>query len=520
VTSPLVLAFDLGTSGLKAAAVDSQGVIVDHQVVPLEVHLGGADGSAEQQPAAWWAAMVSAAQAMWKRGVAQPQHVVGVGLSSQWSGTVAVDAAGVPLRPALIWMDDRGADAVRELCAGFPTVDGYGVWKALSWLRVTGGLPSLSGKDPVGHIAWLQRHEPETYARAACFLEPKDWVNLKLSGRQVASFDSITLHWVTDNRNLAAVSYDESLIRRLGFHPEKFPALVPPASILGPVEAKAAEALSIPLTAQVVSGGADMHMAAIGAGTTRDFEPHLCLGTSSWLLAHVPFKKTDVPHNMGTLPAAMPGRYLFCNEQETAAAALKLVVEEWFGAQGPQAFTQALQQADAVGPGTDGLMYLPWLHGERSPVDDRLVRGGFVGLGLTHGRGHVVRAVLEGVAFNTRWLFKHLQENLGRPVSSIAIVGGGSRSPLWCQVHADVLGVEIRQIQSPQLANARGAALQAWVALGALSWGEVPSCVPVAATFTPRTAHRGLYDNQFERFLREFRHRRAESRKGFSGSHQ
>jgi xylulokinase len=444
--------------------------------------------------------------------------VAGIALSSQWAGTVACDAQGRPLRPALIWLDSRGADEVRRRVGGFPTIDGYGVFKVLRWIRKTGGAPSLSGKDPVGHIAWLQRHEPETYAKAAVFLEPKDWVNARLTGRVAASFDSIAVHWVTDNRDVSRIAYDDGLLALAGLDRSKLPELVPAGALLGTLTAAAAEELGLPPSVKVFAGAADTHMAAIGAGTTADFDAHLCLGTSSWLLAHVPFKKTDIDHNMASLPAAIPGRYLFVNEQETAAAGLKLLVEKWLAPAGSDPFAAALVKAGQTPPGAAGLMWLPWLHGERSPVDDRSVRGGFVGLSLAHEPGHLVRAVLEGVALNARWLMRHLEQNLGRPLQRVTVVGGGARSDLWCQVLADVFQREVRQVEGPQLANSRGAAMQALVGLGLLDWAAVPSRVRIARTFTPNAQHRALYDDRFEQFLLEVRHRRAMARRFASSS--
>ena len=509
-----VLALDLGTSGLKAAVISSRAAVVDSEVVPLPVTMIPG-GGAEQNPSDWWAAIVKATSALWARGVAKPGQVVGIALSSQWGGTVAVDKAGTPIRPALIWMDSRGKEESRRIAGGFPAVDGYGVFKALSWIRKTGGIPSLSGKDPVGHIAWLKKHERASYDAAHCFLEPKDWVNQKLTGRMAASFDSIILHWATDNRDINAIRYDDAMLELTELERSKLPELIPSASIVGELTAESAAALGLSTKVKVAAGGADMHTAAIGAGTVDDYDAHLCLGTSSWLLAHVPFKKADLDHNMASLPAAIPGRYLFCNEQESAAGGLKLVAENLLKRSNyPELFSEA-EQAPA---GSDGLMYLPWIHGERSPIDDPMVRGGFAGLSLEHNASHLIRAVLEGVALNTRWLQKHLEENLGRPLKAVTVVGGGARSNLWCQIQADVLGRPVRQAEDPQMTNARGAGISALVALGLLEWSDVNPLVPIAKTWEPRAQYKNLFDERFEQFLAEFKHRRAISRR-FTGGH-
>lgn len=507
-----VLAFDLGTSGLKAAVLSTEGALLDSEVVPLGISLLP-NGGVEQHPHDWWNACRSAAHALWARGTVKAADVEGIALSSQWAGTVCLDANGGVLRPALIWMDSRGREEIARVCSGFPTVDGYNVFRVLRWIQKTGGVPSLSGKDPVAHIMWLKKHERATYDASKVFLEPKDWVNFKLTGRAVATFDSIVAHWLTDNRDINAIRYDDGLLDWCGVDRVKLPDLVPSSSLIGTLTKDAAEELGLSTKVQVAAGGADMHMAAIGAGTVDDYRAHLCLGTSSWLLAHVPFKKSDIAHNMATIPSAIPGRYLFANEQDTAAGGLKHVVESLLQWTGPDAFTRGFALAEKVPAGAGGLLFLPWLHGERSPVDDSRVRGGFANLSLKHDAGHLFRAVLEGVALNTRWLQTHLEPNLGRALEDVTVVGGGARSDLWCQLHADVLQRPVRQVEAPQSANARGAGLQALVAMGRMTWSDVSKAVPIARTYQPNAQHKALYDERFEQFLLEFKHRRAMSRR-------
>ena len=164
-----------------------------------------------------------------------------------------------------------------------------------------------------------------------------------------------------------------------------------------------------------------------------------------------------------------------------------------------------LALAAEVPAGSDGLVFAPWLTGERSPVDDRTVRGGFFNQSLGVTRGHLVRAVLEGVACNSRWLLTYVERFIGRPLEAITAVGGGARSDLWCQVHADVLGRVVRQAEDPVLANARGAALQASVALGHLAWDEVTATVPIARTFEPDPARRRVYGTLFPEFVNLYR---------------
>lgn len=503
--SKFILAIDLGTSAAKLALVSTRGEVLGGEEEPLELQLLPG-GGAEQSPEQWWTAIVRGTRRLLARGLAPVEHIVGLNCSSQWSGTVAVDEAGQPLWPALLWMDSRGAPHVQRLAGGFPSLQGYSLLKALTWMRLTGGAPSLSGRDPVGHILFLRHEHPEVYRRAWKFLEPKDWLNLRLTGRCVASHDSITLHWVTDNRDLSRIAYDERLLRLSGLAREQLPELVPAASVLGPLQPAAASALGLGEQVQVVVGMPDALAAAVGSGAVRDYEPHLCVGTSSWLSCHVPFKRVDPIHNMASLPSALPDRYLLLNEQQSAGICLTYLKD--ILAEGDSYHTLE-QAAERVPPGSEGVIFMPWLNGERSPVDDRLVRGGFFNQSLRTTRGHLVRAVLEGVAFNARWLLTHVEQFLGRRLQAIRVIGGGVRSRLWCQILADVLDRPMQQVDEPVLANARGAAFQAAVALGHLRVEEIPALVPLARTWEPDPSRRRLYDELFPEFLNLYKCNKA-----------
>ncbi|OJT19819.1 xylulose kinase [Archangium sp. Cb G35] len=521
--NPSILAIDLGTSAVKLAAVTLRGTILGGEVEPQAVQLLP-EGGAEQDPEAWWSAIVRATRRLLDKGIVSADDIVGINISSQWSGTVAVDERGKPLHPAIIWMDSRGAPHVRRAVHGFMPVEGFGISRLVTWVRLTGGAPTLSGKDPFGHILYLKSEHPELYRNTYKFLEPKDWLNLRLSGRFASSYDTITLHWVTDNRDLQRIHYAEQLLQLAGLPREKLPDLVPAASVLGPLQPEAARALGLSEKVQVITGAPDILAAAVGSGAVRDFEAHLCVGTSAWIACHLPFKKTDVFHQMGTLPSALPGRYILTNEQESAGLCLSFLKDNiLFGheelarygdashpGQAPADLYKLLEKAAASVPaGSDQLIFMPWLNGERSPVDDHHLRGGFFNQSLKTTRGHMVRAVLEGVAYNSRWLFSYVEKFVGRRLDSLRLIGGGARSRLWCQIIADVLDRRIQQVDEPVLANARGAAFQAALALGHLTVDEIPSLVPVANTFEPNPQNRGLYDELFGEFVNLYKSNKA-----------
>lgn len=511
-----ILALDLGTSGLKVALTTPRGEIVGSVVEPYPLHVLGR-GGVEQDPEDWWRAVVRGTRRVLAASGVDAGRVAGVGCSSQWSGTVPVDRDGRPLMRALIWMDSRGAEQVRRVTGGFPTLQGYGLRKLATWIRRTGGAPGHSGKDTVAHILYLRDRVPATYERTYKFLEPRDWINLRLTGRFATSSDAVTLLWAADTRDLNAVRYDDRLLRMTGLERDKLPDLVPAATVLGTLRPQAAAELGLPPSAQVVTGAPDIMAAAIGAGAVRDFDAHLCIGTSSWLVCHVPYKKTDLFHNMASLPSAIPGRYLLANEQESAGVCLaELQSNVLFP---PDGFAPAAVPEDpyevmfalarGVPAGSDGLIFAPWVNGERTPVDDGTVRGGFFNQSLGTTRGHLVRAVLEGVAYNSRWLLGYVERFIKRRVVAITAVGGGARSDLWCQIYADVLDRVVLQARDPALANARGAALQASVALGHLRWDEVAEAVPSAQAFEPDPVRRRVYDTLFPEFVNLYRSTRG-----------
>jgi xylulokinase len=431
--------------------------------------------------------------------------VRGVVLTGQWAGTVAVDADGEPLCDALIWLDARGAPHARRLAGGRVRVAGYEPRKLLRWLRLTGGAPSLSGRDALGHLLWLRAERPEVYAAASCFLEPVDWLGLKLTGRTATTAATATLHWVTDTRDVSRVRYDDGLIAAAGLDAAKLPELLPTNTVLGPLAEQARAALALPHPVPVVAGTPDTMSAAVGSGAVADHAAHLYVGTSAWLSCHVPYKRTDPLHSVASLPSAVPGRYLVSCEQETAGASVDRVREALLPASGAEGFDQLEQLAAEAPAGSGGVLFTPWLNGERTPVDDHLVRGGLHNLSLDTTRAQVARAVLEGVALNARWMQLHVERFCRRPLEPIAFIGGGARSPLWAQIMADVLDRTVERAADPVNAGVRGAGLLGWVALGELTVEDLHGRAAVAATHAPRAEHRALYERLFAAFQAQYK---------------
>jgi xylulokinase len=494
-----VLAIDLGTGGPKAALVARDGTVTDSEFEPTGI-LTLPGGGAEQQPEDWWAATTAAARRLVERDPDGGNGVRGVALTGQWAGTVAVGASGEPLGNALTWMDARGAAHARRLAGGRVRLAGYDPRKLLRWVRLTGGAPSLSGRDPLGHILWLRAERPELYSAAACFLEPVDWLGLRLTGRATTTCVTATLHWLTDTREIGRVRYDESLLALAGIERAKLPELLPTNAVLGPLTDGSRAALGLPRAVPVVAGTPDTMSAAVGSGAVADHAAHLYVGTSAWLSCHVPYKRTDPLHSVASLPSAVPGRYLVSSEQETAGASVERLRDALLPGSGNAGFEEIERLAAGVAPGSGGVLFTPWLNGERTPVDDHLVRGGLHNLSLDTTRDQVARAVLEGVALNARWMQVHVERFCRRRLEPLAFIGGGARSPLWGQIMADVLGRTVERAADPVNANVRGAGLLGWLALGELRVGDLQGRAAVADRHEPRMEHRATYDRSFQAF--------------------
>lgn len=386
-----LLAIDLGTSALKAALFTTDGETIAWESAPLQLKLSPG-GGAEQDPDDWWRAIVRTVKALLRKEAALADRVVAVCCTGQWSGTLAVDSDGRHLMPAIIWMDSRGGPHIKQITGGPIEIAGYGMGRLWTWVRLTAGAPGHAGKDSLAHILFIKHEHPDIYAKTHKFLEPKDYLNFKLTGLFRASYDSISLHWVTDNRDITRVAYHDRLLRLAGIEREKLPDLQRAVDILGPLKPEVARELGLPGNVQVVMGTPDVHSAAIGSGAVRDYESHLYLGTSSFLICHLPFKKTDLLHNMATLPSAIPNRYLLANDQESAGVCLTFLRDNFFyprddgaavdgnatGQEKPANVYQLFDRiAERVPPGSDKLIFTPWLYGERTPVEDRTVRSGF-----------------------------------------------------------------------------------------------------------------------------------------------
>lgn len=493
---PWVLAVDLGTGGPKTGAVGLDGRLLSRHAAAVSTGYPPG-GGAEQHPDEWWARIVEGAARILHDG-ADPAALVGVGLTGQWASTVPVDADGRPSGPCLLWSDTRGGPFAAKVMGGPVSVFGYAPANIAQWLRYTGGAPSPNGADPLGHELYLRNCRPDIYERTTTLLEPLDYLALRLTGRRAATPASMIASWLTDNRPGAKPRYVPALVRRSTRDAARLPELLPTGSVVGPIARAAAAELGLPAGAPVVAGVPDLHTACIGSGAVRPYEAHVTISSTAWIGCDVPEKKTDVLHQIASVPGLTPDRYVVANNHETAGLCLRWLKDALHAA----SYLELCALAAGAPPGAGGVIFTPWLAGERSPVEDRTLRGAFLNLSLGTDAGELVRAVLEGVALNARWLLDAVEGFLGRRLDSLRILGGGAESDLWCQIHADVLGRRIEKVADPTYANLRGAGLYAALALRRVEPRQIRRLVPVERVFEPGPEARRVYEPLYHEYRR------------------
>ncbi len=493
-----VVTIDLGTGGPKVGFVTTQGEVLWWEHTTVETTLGPG-GLASQDANQWWDVIVASLA----RGLrAVPAAQVGaIAITGQWASTIPVDEAGLPTGPCMMWLDERGGPLSKALVGG--PLMGYHAARLATWLRRSGAVPSTTGADPVGHMLWLERNTP---ANTRWYLEPVDYLAMRLTKQAAATHASMTAAWLTDNRDLSTLEYDATLVHLTGINPDRLPPLVKTGSVIGTVHPSVATELGLPADTAVITGVPDLHAATIGSGAVELGEPHISIGTTGWISAPLAKKKTDLVHMMATVPGLDNATYLLGNNQESAGRALA-----WYrDTLAPHlSYEELIAEAAARPAGAGGVYFTPWIAGERSPVENKQARGGFHNLSAEATRGDMTRAVMEGVAFNTKWLLGPSEKFVGKQFDTIRVVGGGARSDTWCQILANVLDRTIVSPAQPLLSGIVGMALYAGTALGEITLHDVPALISMPRVFEPDASTRGAYDQAYAEFPKLFSSQKA-----------
>ncbi len=462
MTSPVVVAYDVGTSGVKAVVVDATGRVLGSRVRSYGLSTPRAD-HVEQDVEAMVAELGTASREVMADVGVDPVNVAAVALTAQMFSVVPVDASGVPLGPMLSWLDQRSSvEAARIRRAAGPD-DGYPRFDAV-----------LTAKDIVPRICWLETHEPDIARRTAWYLDCKEAVVARLTGTAAIDptgasafrlVDPETGGWDPDRCRLAETPID------------KLPPIIGATEVVGYLTREAAEATGLRAGTPVACGAGDVPASQIGAGAVGIGDVHLSLGTAVYFGILSDTRLEDPGRRLGPLRHIAPPGWLLWLEIATGGAALSWLDRQIAGLGGPQERDHASIDAsvEAVADEMEDLQFVPWLTGERVPLFDDAARAAFVGLALHHGRAHLIRAVMEGVASQIAWAYEYGLA-YGITPGTIRAVGGGSIGDVWTRLIADALDRPLEIVADPQDAAARGAAACALVAAGLAD--DVRTAVP------------------------------------------
>ena len=502
-----ILTIDLGTSGPKVALVSEDCDLVTSATRSVQTHLLPSDG-AEQDPNQIWAAVLSAAKQVLHEAGKRRSAVAGIACASQYFSIVPVDRQVHPVMNLILWMDKRGAAQSQKLYERHPET-------FEAWLDIHGMIPLPTGNDSLSHMLYVQEECPEVHARTYKYLEPMDFIIAKLTGECTANVCTAFPLLLTDNRDLSLCTYDSRLIDLSGIDATKLPPLRPLNSRTGTLRAEVAAELGLPPTTPVFSGMNDTQAAAIGTATFQGTHGAINIGTTSQVLAHVGSKKTDLAHAILSMPSPIAGRYMVMAENGLGGKPLDhflrniaFATDALADHAGAELFANVDQASQTVPPGSDGLLFLPWLTGTQAPESHAPSRGGFLNLSLLTTRAHMVRAILEGVAFNMRWVLPAVEEFVEQRFDELLFSGGGAMSDMWSQIMADVIDRPVAQLADSRYVNNRGTAFVALVELGALRLTDIDKLCRIKRRYAPRREHRELYDKLFTQFVAAFEQNR------------
>ncbi len=501
----VVLGIDVGTSGTRALIVDARGTVIAQGSAP-QTSSHPRPLYSQQNPAEWWTAARRAVLQALGRVAATPKDIVAVGLSGQMHGLVLLDEADNVIRPAILWDDQRAAAECAEIEEGF----------GRERLLEIACNPALAGFT-APKIRWIQKHEPDSWALTRHILLPKDYIRLRLTGKYATDVADASGTLLLDVRKRA---WSPEMLSFLNVDRYLLPGLYESPEITGAVTSEAAEATGLAEGTPVVAGAGDQAAAAVGNGIVTGGAVSATLGTSGVIFAATAAALPDVPRGrVHAFCHAVPGMWHIMGVVLSAGGSLQWVRNELAGAEraeaerrGVDAYDVLCEKALKTPPGAEGLIFLPYLAGERSPLNDPYARGAWIGLTVRHGKGHLVRAVVEGATFAMRDCLDVVSE-LGGEVNEIRLSGGAATSPLWQSVQASVYNRPVSLLEVSE-GSAYGAALLAMVGAGFYETVEeaCAKVVKTTASVAPAPASVDIYNKMFPLYQRAYRRLKGEFR--------
>jgi xylulokinase len=480
----MIIAHDLGTTGNKASLHHPDGRLQDAVTVNYPAHFA-AGGIAEQDPEDWWNAVVSATRSLMEKSATPPASISGIVISGQMMGAVLLDVDNRPVRPAIIWADTRASAQYAQLSAALGEENAY---------TILGH--RLNPTYSIEKIMWVRDNEPDVWARVRRVCVAKDYVALRISGRLATDRSDAS---GTNAYDQKTGQWSEEVLQAANLSRDLFPEILESIDVLGGVTDEAATVLGLNATTPIVMGGGDGPLAAVGAGVVSSEDgAYVSLGTSSWISFVTKAPVHDPSLRTFTFNNVVPGTFVPTATMQAGGASIQWFSEVINQDANSRNTAALINEADSS-VDTEHLFFLPYLLGERSPLWEPSARGTFVGLGRHHTRTHMMRAVMEGVAYNLLTCMVAFRES-GHPIDSITAVGGGAQSHTFLQVLADMWGVPVLRRSIVDEANSLGAAVTGAVGLGLADFSAARSLSEITGEFTPDASLHQSYQQRYALF--------------------
>ena len=518
-----VIAYDIGTTGLKTCIfkIDKTIELISSDNNSYNLYVLD-NGGAEQDAEEWWNAMCLSTKECFAKAKekVEPKDIAGISFCSQMQGLILVDKDGNALRRPMSYMDQRATKEIKEGIANGLQVAGANIFKLIPSLIITGAVSS-SVKDPMWKYKWVENNEPEVYKKTYKWLDVKDYLILRCTGIPTMTEDSAFGTLLFDTRK-GKRCWSKELCKLFNINMEHLPKIIKSTDKVGGLTKTAAEQLGLQEGTPVFGGGGDASLIGVGAGCTQIGDTHIYDGTSGWVITVTDKQMVDVNYMIAAITGAQSDKFNYFAEMETAGKCLEWVKDHLaLDEIGIYMEKKHITEADDcvyeslysymtdtiknVKPGSGGVIFTPWLHGNRCPFEDPNSTGGFYGIKIETGKTELIRAVLEGVFYHLRWMLECQDKKL-KTSNPIRFVGGGALSPISCQMLADITGRTIETVKDSQFVGSIGAAAVIGVGLGEIeSLDNLKEFIPADKVYTPNMETHAAYEPYYQTFKKIYK---------------
>ena len=516
-----IIIYDFGTSSVKTCLfnIDSEIRLVSSATGSYGIYFSD-DGGAEQDTEEWWEAICITTRALFEKSDVKPEEVEGMAFCSQMQGTVLVDENGTALRPPMNYLDQKGVKEYKDcMGSGIIKVSGCSLYKLLRNLRVNYA-GSTSAKDPVWKYKWVENNEPDVFEKTYKWLDIGDYLVARCTGRIIRTADTAFATFLYDTRK-GKEGWNKGLLKMYKVNPEHMPEIIECTDPVGGLTEKAAADLGLVKGIPVFGGGGDTTFVNIGAGCTRPGDTHIYVGTSGWVSTFLDYQTVDINAMITGVLSAKHGYFNYYAELETAGKCFDWVMNHLaldevgvylektkitdVESKYLSLYDYLSDEVSMVPPGANGVIFTPWLHGNRCPFEDSNAAGMFFNIRVETGKRDMIRAVLEGICYHLRWLLECEMKKV-KTSDTIRFVGGGALSTVTCQMLADITGRTIETVNNTQEVGAIGTALvTASSIIGVDVLDLSRQLVKANHTYTPNPENREIYEHNYKVFKKLYK---------------